>query len=366
MYRRNLLVLASLGVLLLVASFALNCNNRGTDPVDPEPGVSGKVGFITEGGITDFPEVTPYYEATGRFAKMTFTNQATSEAASAHSDENSRYSIELEPGTYTMMVESAHSWPRFWQQVVVSGNTRIDIPIYLEFDLIDSVIVAFEYTTVGPGSSDPFTPEVEIGLLRSLNQNVGNLLRVEEARNVVISTDDEPPSHIVSSYYIPVANRHYTWEVFAAVSVELRYQPGKYPLQMKLSNTLRSMDRYDLDDNRIEGEWNWPGGNGSYTPPEPIINVWPDDFVYLDIDDFFRYNPADSAGDPEGVVWMEGFGDRYSEALKLKSGRNGDAHAPQQAARPIIIIYPTNGDTTGGGGDPDSIPCDTCDNGVGD
>ena len=295
-----------LTIAILTIGLSMFCGDKGSAPIVNKNLISGMVAIVPDSiGMTEYVEPVPYFEATGRFAELTFTS-GRGEAVTTITDENSEFSISLDSDTYTVLVDTDHSWPTNFSNLEIIENGIFNFVIENSFDLIDSVVIIFDYTA--PIDQTPFSPLGEISernFLDVLNNNISNRLNVEGVRRAELDIIATLTGSAVL-YTIPITANCRTWEGFAWTSIELRYHSDRYPASMHLGSMIHE---YRLDPGNFQfddsASWNFPDTNvnGTYDPPEPFIGVFPDNYIFDSLIYEWFENPDTIWG--SGIIWPD-------------------------------------------------------------
>lgn len=200
-------------------------NDKGTGPV-PSPKKVTVSGTVT-GQICPsmLPPIDPssifaYAKRTGYPATLTFFGQSGTQY-SVVTDLRSDYTLVVDTGTYTIVLETWHAWPRRYRDIRIAENWTFDPSVILAYEWADTVIFSFLYE-----APDTLTEQEERNYLQMLSEQTGSPVDVENATRH--THDYFPPLRYVD-YYAAPRTGWYVWEIIDASRSVLQLYPGRYP-----------------------------------------------------------------------------------------------------------------------------------------
>jgi hypothetical protein len=216
MVMRLSLCAIAIALLAIVASCS---NSKSTEPILPADTavVSGKVmaAWCIPWVDPPLPEwFFPYTEQTGLQATVQFFGHAGKQQT-AVTNVHSAYSVEIDTGIYTIVVETWHGWPYRFINVHIGHDTILDPAVFLSYQWPDTVICGFSYRS----AEDSLTEQEERGQLVTLNQLAGafgayDAMVVESAVRYV--SEYTQPYYKSVSYYVNPRPGWYVWQIVDA------------------------------------------------------------------------------------------------------------------------------------------------------
>lgn len=218
-----------------------------------------------------------YSQQTGRKAYVAFTDSLDVEYGLL-TNSQSQYNLNLRPGVYNIKVETDHSYPRYFEDVSITGDTTIKLETKYDFYIIDSVIIDFYYgndlTSIGP----IFTEDAEIEYLEELNELVGNRLQLNDYLRVDSDTMITMNGAVYHQYRIPLVEGVRTYDAYSRVQMVIRSGLHEFPSQMKLSYQTYLITIYvDFFNGGIDIIFDpetYQPYDGFYTPPESTYHYY--------------------------------------------------------------------------------------------
>jgi hypothetical protein len=205
-------------------------NDKGTGPV-PSPKkvtVSGTVIGQICPRLTppiDSSNVFPYTKRTGYPATLTFFGQSGSQY-SVVTDSRSNYSLDLDTGTYTIVIETWHSWPYRYRDLRIAGDWSFDPSIALAYEWADTVIFSFIYEAPDTLTEPEERDHLQLLSDQAAQYGAGGAVDIENATRH--SYEYFRPLRQVD-YYAAPRTGWYVWEIIDASRSVLQVYPGNYP-----------------------------------------------------------------------------------------------------------------------------------------
>ncbi len=224
-------------IAMIVVIALLSCSNdKGTNP-GPESAtavVSGKV--LTWSCVffpvpPDSPWPRPYTEVTGYPATLDFYGPDGTQYATA-TDNNSAYSVKLDTGMYTVVVEYWHGWPYRYMNMHIGADTTFDPVLWLSYMWPDTVTCSFTYDS----TIARLTEQEERDYLESLNirsaWSGSPPLNLDAANRIVYEFDH---GFAVVYYHVPPRSSWRVWEVVDICRSTLLQNEGYFPDQLDVT-----------------------------------------------------------------------------------------------------------------------------------
>lgn len=245
MVTRILLCMIMLATLVIVSGCS---NSKTTEPIpDSDTAVlSGKVMASWCVPWIDPPDplwAFPYTEETGLQATLQFFKHGGSQQSTA-TDMSSRYSIELDTGLYTIVVENWHGWPIRFTNFHLGRDTVFDPMLFLQYQWPDTVMCRFLYEN----AEDSLTEEQEREQLDNLNVFNGsygayNAMAIESAVRIVNENAD--PFFKLVDYHVNPRTGWYVWQIIDASTTTLAINESRF--WSRLSVEASYIICFDLD-----------------------------------------------------------------------------------------------------------------------
>lgn len=266
--------------LILILMMFVSC---GTDKITREDGmayVSGYVFAEYPGGLDVELNSSLYSLNSKRPARVSFFHEYNEILYSAETDAISEFKLNIEPGLYNIMVETPHSFARFYSDVNIVSDTFLSLDVRYDFVVIDSLVIAFYYYNNLYEPAVTFTEEYERIQLNALNSNIGNIL--EPGKSLRLTDDDFITDQVFTIYKIPLVKGAFTYDAYSRAQMVLRSGLYNFPLQMMI-------------------------GNQTYLPYVSFYNggidivLDPDDFYIPDGPYIFDYNDSNYYDPPDTI-----------------------------------------------------------------
>lgn len=269
----------NLFILYILAGLVFICSCDDKKPTNSIFTINAS-GYITadfnDPNLTDSLSSLYYSTQTGRKALVSFTDTLDITYALTTNNQ-SHYSINLKPGLYDIKVETFHGYPKYFDEVLIIGDTNIDLNSKYDFFVIDTVIVLFHYADFQHPLSIYYTEEEERAFLEELNELSGHCLVPDEAVRITSNNIIDVPEVIFTEYRIPIVEGTRVFDAYSRVSTVMHFEAPDLPEVMRMGHQIyfyffdipfTGFDSLFLP--ILEGDY--------YTPPESVYyyyyNVW--------------------------------------------------------------------------------------------
>lgn len=264
----NKIICATIILLLFVSC--------GTDKITREEGMANISGYVLAEYVNsgDNPNSPLYTVNTQRSARITLTKDIKEIQYSVETNKYSEFRLNVEPGNYNIMVETPHSFAKYYGAVEILNDTVMALKVTYDFFVIDSLVIDFYYGTMDNPPLIAFSEEYERAQLAALNEMIGYRLSLDGA--VRFASDDLFTNYIYTSYRIPLAENVYTYDAFIRADMLLRSGMSEFPSQMQVGS--QSYLRFiDFQNGGIDIVLN---PDDFYIPDVPYINFYGDTNFY--------------------------------------------------------------------------------------
>lgn len=228
MVTRILLCIIVLTAVFIVAGCS---NSKSTSPaLESDTAIlSGKVMASWCVPWIDPPDSSwafPYAEETGLQASLEFFKHGGNQKSTT-TDMHSHYSIELDTGLYTIVVENWHGWPMRFTNFQLDRDTVFDPMLFLQYRFPDTVMCRFLYDN----AEDSLTEQQEREQLQTLNVYNGgygayNAMAVESAIRIVNERAD--PFFKLVDYHVNPRTGWYVWQIINASTATLAINGNQF------------------------------------------------------------------------------------------------------------------------------------------
>lgn len=223
-------MIKKIAVILILSLLIASCGSDKIVRDDNRVYFSGTV-------LAEYPEGvnldlrSPYYTVnTDRKARISLFHEYDEILYSFYTDDFSKFRVSVEPGYYDILVESPHSFPKYFSGIDLTRDADMNLDIKYDFSVIDTLLIDFYYGTTEQFPPTKFNEGYERQLLEELNEDIGNHLNVDDA--IRFSSDDIYTNHIFSSYRIPLKKGVFTYDAVSRAQMFLRPGISSYPEQM--------------------------------------------------------------------------------------------------------------------------------------
>ncbi len=239
--------LSSVVLIVFIALVAiLSCSNdKGTNP-GPMSATAVVSGKVLAGGCIPYPPpdspwARPYTEVTGYPATLDFYGPDGTQYATA-TDSQSAYSVKLDTGMYTVVVEYWHGWPVRYHNMHIGADTTFDPVLLIAYMWPDTVICSFTYDS----TTERLTEQEELDYLESLNIRSawsGSPPMNLEAANRIVYEFDHGFARV--NYNVPPRESWRVWEVVDVCRSTLLQFPNQFPDYFEVNASLVYCIDYD-------------------------------------------------------------------------------------------------------------------------
>lgn len=141
-----------------------------------------------------------------------------------YADDSSYIRLALDSGVYDITLETDHSWPFNYRNL----NIEKDTFIYLDF--IQSlwspeILIFFHYDYAG----DSLGYDTEWQYIRELTGELADMFEIEKTEREVRIYYFLPDTSASITYYVPVAQRYFTWHVYDKLNKLFHENKDNYP-----------------------------------------------------------------------------------------------------------------------------------------
>jgi len=141
-----------------------------------------------------------------------------------YADDSSYIRLALDSGVYDITLETDHSWPFNYRNITIEQDTFI----YLDFIQnlwSPDILIFFHYDYAG----DSLGYDTEWRYIRELTGDLADMFDAEKAERSVKIYYFSPDTSASITYYVPVAQRHFTWYVYDKLSKLFHENKDNYP-----------------------------------------------------------------------------------------------------------------------------------------
>jgi len=140
-------------------------------------------------------------------------------------DDSSNYEMQIDTGTYDIVLKNDHAFPDTIMNVEIAGDTVIDFEFLYATLWPDTLSLEFYYNP----DSDSLGESTQVALMNSLNGALGHILDIDQR----IRRDHHGGYGSYGVYYeVPFDTGYYFWEVWLAATSELEAAEHIFPYEM--------------------------------------------------------------------------------------------------------------------------------------
>lgn len=169
-------------------------------------------GIVEARQCVSFTPIEPYAIEYQHYATLRFV-RSDGTIFSIRTDDSSMFAVSVDTGTYSVILESGHTFPDTLRDIRLVRDTVLDFLLTIDYLSADTINLQFSYSITG----DSLGRAAELQFLSILNVRLGDALQLDGANRVV--TELSIIGRVVVNYRTPVREGLQIW----SVSQSIRY-----------------------------------------------------------------------------------------------------------------------------------------------